>query len=55
MAGKSKRSRLALTPEEREQLQQLRDSQTFCGEKRSRHEFSGATIPGKVLPRLRVR
>src|SRR5258706_11502201 len=28
MAGKSKRSRLALTPEEREQLQQLRDSQT---------------------------
>ena len=28
MAGKSKRSRLALTPEEREQLQELRDSQT---------------------------
>jgi transposase len=28
MAGKSKRSRLALTPEEREQLQQLRVSQT---------------------------
>lgn len=28
MAGKSKRSRLALTPEEREQLLQLRDSQT---------------------------
>jgi transposase len=28
VAGKSKRSRLALTPEEREQLRELRDSQT---------------------------
>lgn len=28
MAGKSKRSRLVLTPEEREQIQQLRESQT---------------------------
>ncbi len=28
MAGKSRRSRLTLTPEEQEQLQQLRDSQT---------------------------
>lgn len=28
VAGKSKRARLALTPEEREQIQQLRDSQT---------------------------
>jgi transposase len=49
VAGKSKRPRLALTPEEREQLQQLRDSQTAPWREVQRarilwHYYSGQSI-----------
>ena len=49
MAGKSKRLRLALIPEEREQLQELRDSQTAPWREVQRarilwHYYSGENI-----------